>query len=73
MPVSDVYGPRVYQGYYSYVHRRGGTSGLDWIVSKNIGAIYNGYIDAEKVHMLHMIGDLLLKKTAMGAKKKMII
>lgn len=70
LPVSDVYGPRVYQGYYSYVHRRGGTSGLDWIVSKNIGAIYNGYIDAEKSPYSTYDWGFVIEENGYGSKKE---
>lgn len=46
--VGDVYGPRYKNGYYSFVHADGGTCSLDWLLTKNVQEVYNGYPDAEK-------------------------
>lgn len=43
-----VYGPRIYNGYYSYVHKNGGKSALDWIVTKGIAKVINIYEDKEQ-------------------------
>ena len=43
--IGDVYGPRIRNGYYSYVHEEGDQPycGLDWLISKGIKNVYNGY------------------------------
>ncbi len=43
-----VYGPRIYNGYYSYVHKNGGKSALDWIVTKGIAKVINIFEDKEQ-------------------------
>lgn len=47
--VADVYGPRILNGYYSYVHKGGDQPycGLDWLISKGI-KVYNGYFDNDQ-------------------------
>jgi hypothetical protein len=44
-PVAYVYGPRILNGYHSFVHRNGGVCGLDWLISKGVEDVYNGYPD----------------------------
>ncbi len=45
--IGNVYGPRIRNGYYSYVHKCGDQPccGLDWLVSKGINRVYNDYSD----------------------------
>lgn len=45
--VANVYGPRIVNGYHSFVHKGGNACGLDWIISKGIKDVYNGYQDAK--------------------------
>lgn len=42
-----VYGPRISNGYHSFVFKNGDACGLDWLLAKGVGNIYNGYKDAE--------------------------
>lgn len=44
----DIYGPRVMEGYYSFVHRTGDFRELDWVVSKGIKRIWNPYSDKNR-------------------------
>ena len=43
--VADVYGPRILNGYHSFVHRNGEKCGLDWLVLRGFTNVYNGYSD----------------------------
>ena len=45
--VASVYGPRILNGYHSFVHKNSDTCGLDWVLSKGITDVYNGYLDAK--------------------------
>lgn len=44
----EIRGPRIKNGYFSFVHSDTTKSGLDWIVSKGIDEIYNGYEDYDQ-------------------------
>lgn len=46
--IGDVYGPRILNGYYSYVHKNDDKMGLDWLISKGIKKVDNGYPDKAK-------------------------
>lgn len=41
-----VYGPRIAKNYHSFVHENGDLCGLDWLISKGVTDVYNGYSDA---------------------------
>lgn len=43
--VAEVYGPRILNNYHSYVFKNDNKVGLDWIVSKDLESVYNGYED----------------------------
>ena len=43
-----VYGPRISNGYYSFVHTDNNKVGLDWLISKGIESVYNGYDDKKE-------------------------
>lgn len=43
---TEVYGPRIKNGYHSFVCKNGDKRGLDWIFSRGI-TVYNGYPDAK--------------------------
>ena len=45
--VADVYGPRILNGYHSFVHKNGDKCGLDWLVVRGITKVYNGYPDVD--------------------------
>lgn len=42
--IVDVYGPRVVNGYHSFVFKNGDVCGLDWLLAKDL-KVYNGYAD----------------------------
>lgn len=42
----SVCGPRISNGYHSFVHKDGNMCGLDWIISKGMLKVFNGYTDA---------------------------
>lgn len=41
-------GPRIANGYYSFVHKNGDKRGLDWVITKGISKVYNPYNDKSK-------------------------
>ena len=45
---ADVYGPRIVNGYFSFVFQNGDTLGLDWLITKGVSSVYNGYADSAK-------------------------
>ena len=47
-PIAECYGPRIVNNYYSFVFENGDKGGLDWILTKNIRSVFNGYADKEK-------------------------
>lgn len=44
----DIYGPRVLEGYYSFVFPNGDCQELDWVISKGIEKIWNPYSDKSR-------------------------
>jgi hypothetical protein len=42
-----VYGPRIKNGYYSFVHKNGGKCGLDWLIAKGITNVSSEYDDKQ--------------------------
>ena len=45
--VAEVYGPRVVNGYHSFVFKDDNKVGLDWLVKKGVDSVYNGYQDVK--------------------------
>lgn len=45
--VASVYGPRIVNGYHSFVHKNGTVRGLDWLLAKGVDSVYNGYQDTK--------------------------
>ena len=45
--VAEVYGPRIVNGYHSFVFKNGDMRGLDWLIAKGLDSVYNGYQDAK--------------------------
>lgn len=43
-----VYGPRITNGYHSFVFKNGDACGLDWLLAKGLDSIYNGYEDSSQ-------------------------
>lgn len=65
--IAEVYGPRVINGYYSFVFKNGDTHGLDWVLSKNI-KIYNNYSDKDDSPYATYDWEFVTEKNGYGNK-----
>ena len=45
---AKIYGPRILNGYHSFVHKNGDRCGLDWLISKDVKDVYNRYPDRKE-------------------------
>lgn len=68
--VGYVYGPRILNGYHSFVHENGDACGLDWVISKGVADVYNGYPDAENSPYATYDWSFLTVENGYGTKKE---
>lgn len=67
---ASVYGPRILNRYHSFVHENGNACGLDWLISKGVTDVYNGYMDAKDNPYATYDWSFLTSANGYGAKTK---
>lgn len=70
--VGDVYGPRTLNNYYySFVQKNGDKVALDWLLTKNVNRVYNGYPDAANTPNATFDWSFVSGENGYGTKSKL--
>ena len=67
--IVDVYGPRVVNGYHSFVFKNRDACGLDWLLAKDL-KVYNGYADKHQTPIATYDWSFINSNNGYGNKTK---